>query len=165
MKRGIVVACLIGLVAALGVQAEETNSPTPPKPPMHRPIGPMMDNLLPPRALEDLALTADQKAKYDVLAADFKKDAAKWRADNNYDPEKAHEEMLKARAANDEATIKKLADQRKGLMDIRKGYADKVRALLTDEQKAKLSRPLERGPGGPRNGETTPPPAVVPAVK
>ena len=33
-----------------------------------------MDNLLPPHVVDDLALTADQKAKYNALAADFKKD-------------------------------------------------------------------------------------------
>jgi hypothetical protein len=49
----------------------------------------MMENLLPPPVLEELALTPEQKTNYDALAAGFKKDAAKWRADNNYDPEKS----------------------------------------------------------------------------
>ena len=146
MKRGIIVVCLIGLVAAMGARAEETNSPTPSKPPMQRPIGPMMDNLLGPRVLEDLALTADQKAKYDVLAADFKKDAAKWRADNQGSGTPPSPEA------------------RQAMRDLRKGYTDKVRAFLTDDQKTKLDQALERmraqhgqrGPGGPVGAPTPP---------
>jgi Spy/CpxP family protein refolding chaperone len=120
-----------------------------------------MDNLLPPPVLEDLALTPEQKTGYDALAAGFKKDAAKWRTDNNYDPEKAREEMRQARDSGDQATIQKLTDQRKGLMDLRKSYVDKVRASLTDEQKAKLDAALEHARqmrGGPGPGGATPPP-------
>jgi Spy/CpxP family protein refolding chaperone len=129
----------------------------------------MMENLLPPPVLEDLALTPAQKTNYDALAAGFKKDAAKWRADNNYDPEKVREEMRQARDAGDQATIQKLTDQRKGLMDLRKSYVDKVRAFLTDEQKAKLDKALERaremrGGQGP-GGAPPPPPPPPPAAK
>jgi Spy/CpxP family protein refolding chaperone len=160
MKRGIVITCLIGLVAATAALAQETNTP-PPMPPAHRPMAPMMDNLLPPPVLEDLALTPEEKTNYDTLAAGFKKDAAKWRADNNYDPDKVREEMRVAHDAGDQATIQKLIDQRKGLMDLRKSYVDKVRASLTDEQKAKLDTALEHARqmrGGPGPGGTTPPP-------
>ena len=159
MKRGIVITCLIGLVAATAARAQETNTP-PPMPPAHRPMGPMMDNLLPQPVLEDLALTPEEKTNYDALAAGFKKDAAKWRADNNYDPEKAREEMRVAHDAGDQATIQKLTDQRKGLMDLRKSYVDKVRASLTDEQKAKLDKALEHARqmrGGPGPGGAPPP--------
>ena len=160
MKRGIAITCLIGLVAATTARAQETNAPLP-LPPAHRPMGPMMDNLLPQPVLEDLALTPEQKTNYDALAAGFKKDAAKWRADNNYDPDKVREEMRMAHDAGDQATIQKLTDQRKGLMDLRKSYVDKVRASLTDEQKAKLDTALEHARqmrGGPGPGGTTPPP-------
>ena len=168
MKRGMIIACLIGLVAAVGARAADEPAAKPPESP--RPMrGNMMDNLLPPRVLDDLALTADQKTQYGALEASFTKDAAKWRADNNYDPEKAREEMRTARDSNDQAALKKLADQRKGLMDIRKGYVDKLRASLTEEQKTKLDKALANGPGrGPRGGPNsdakppappTPPPA------
>ena len=169
MKRRFVITCLIGLAAATAARAQETNVPPPPIPPAHRPMGPMMENLLPPPVLEDLALTPAQKTNYDALAAGFKKDAAKWRADNNYDPEKVREEMRQARDAGDQATIQKLTDQRKGLMDLRKSYVDKVRAFLTDEQKAKLDKALERaremrGGQGP-GGAPPPPPPPPPAAK
>jgi Spy/CpxP family protein refolding chaperone len=162
MKLGIVIICLIGLVAATATRAADTNAPPPTNWPTHRPMGPMMDNLLQPRVLEELALTPEQKTNYDALAAGFKKDAAKWRTDNNYDPEKAREEMRQAQDSGDQATIQKLTDQRKGLMDLRKSYVDKVRAFLTDEQKAKLDKALEHArdwSGGHGPGGAPPPPA------
>ena len=181
MKRGIIIACLIGLVAAVGARAadESTNKPPMDNRPM-RPMAPAMESILAPRVIDDLALTADQKIKYDDLNAGFKKDAAKWRTDNNYDPEKAREEMRKARQAGDNETMRKLQDQRRGLTDIRKSYIDKLRAFLTDEQKTKLDKALERGPGrgpgfGPRGGPNSganppappppPPPTPPPSDK
>jgi len=173
MRREIIIACLIGVVTAVGAHAADESTDKPPA--EHRPMRPMppaMDSILPPRALDDLALTGDQKIKYDDLNAAFKKDAAKWRTDNNYDPEKAREEMRAARDAGDNATMKKLGDQRKGLMDLRKSYVDKVRAFLTDEQKTKLDKALERAPGrGPRGGPNSeakppaPPPPPPPSDK
>lgn len=150
MKRGIIIACLIGLGAAIGAQAE-TNAP--PKPSRDgRPMGnrPNMDNLLAPPVLDELALTADQKAKYDPLAADFKKDLAKWRAEN----------QVSGNTPSPEA--------RQAMRDLRKSYIDKLRASLTDEQKAKLDKAQERmrargqrGPGGPGS----PPPPSPPSDK
>jgi len=146
MKRGLIIACLIGLIAPLGVQAQGTNAPPAPPPgggqQMRRPP---MDNLLPPRVLEELALTPDQKAKYDPIAADYKKDFAKWRESN---PPSGGQPSSEARQA---------------LKELRKGYMDKVRAFLTDAQKTKLDQALERrrgGPGGPggAGGSGGPPP-------
>jgi hypothetical protein len=99
--------------------------------------------VLPPRVLEALALTPGQQTKYDAIAANFKEDAKRWCDYNNYDPEEAHQEMREARHAGDEATVQKLADLRKGFRDLRRGYVDKVRTLLTDKQKATLDKTLE----------------------
>ncbi len=164
MKRGIVIICLIGLVAATAARAADTNAPPPSSPPARRPMGSMV--ILPPRVLEDLALTSEQQANYDALADGFKKDAAKWRADNNYDPEKAREEMSQARDAGDEATIQKLTNQRRGLMDLRRSYVDKMRAFLTDEQKATLDKALERAHdwSGGHGPSGAPPPPQPPPV-
>lgn len=140
MKRGIIITSLIGLVAATAARAADTDTPPLPNPSVHQP---MMGSLLMPRVLENLALTSGQQASYDALAVDFKKDAAKWRADNNYDPEKAREEMTQARDTGDQATIQKLTDQRQGFVDLRKSYVDKVRAFLTDEQKVTLDKAFE----------------------
>jgi hypothetical protein len=168
MKRGIAIICLIGLVAATAARAAETNAPPLPNPPVHRPMGRMMDNLLPPRVLEELALTPEQKTNYDALAAGFKKDAAKWRADSGYDPEKARETMSEARADDDKVTISVVTFERKGLMDLRKSYVDKVRAFLTDEQKATLDKALEHAhdwSGGHGPGGAPPPPQPPPVDK
>jgi hypothetical protein len=140
MKRGIVITSLIGLAAATAVRAADTDTPPLTNPSAHQP---MMGSLLMPRVVENLALTSGQQASYDALAVDFKKDAAKWRADNNYDPEKAREEMTQARNAGDQATIQKLTDKRQGFVDLRKSYVDKVRAILTDEQKVTLDKAFE----------------------
>jgi len=165
MKLGIAVICLIGLVAATAARAADTDTPPLPNPSAHRP---MMGNLLPPRVLENLALTSEQQANYDALAAGFKKDAAKWRADNGYDPQKEREEMSQARAAGDQATIQVVTNERKGLMDIRKSYVDKVRAFLTDEQKATLDKALEHAhdwSGGHSPSGALPSPQPPPADK
>jgi len=153
MKRGLIIACLIGLMAPLGVRAQGTNAPPPPPPGGGAMRGnrPNMDNLLPPPVLADLALTADQKTKYDALAAAYKTDFAKWREAN---PPTGNPPTPEARQA---------------VRDLRKSYTDKVRAFLTDDQKTKLDQALERarsrgprGPGGPGGsggpGGTPPPP-------
>jgi Spy/CpxP family protein refolding chaperone len=165
MKLGIAVICLIGLVAATAARAADTNAPPLANPSAHQP---MAGNLLPPRVLEDLALTSEQQANYDALAASFKKDAAKWRADNGYDPQKAREEMSQARAAGDQATIQVVTNERKELVDLRKSYVDKVRAFLTDEQKATLNKALEHAhdwSGGHGPSGALPPPQPPPADK
>ena len=117
---------------------------------------PKMDNLLPPPVLGDLALTPDQKTKYDALAADYKKDFAKWRESN---PPTGEPPSPEARQA---------------VRDLRKSYTDKVRTFLTDDQKAKLDQALERmrsrgrvargsgGSGGPGGAGGAPPPPPPP---
>jgi Spy/CpxP family protein refolding chaperone len=117
--------------------------------------GPALEHLLPPRVVDDLNLTADQKTKLADLESSFKKDAEKWRAAHPANPEA----VRKARESGDKEALNKLRDQRKELMDIRKGYVDKLRESLTAEQKDKLGKALERarehrghsepGPKGP----------------
>jgi Spy/CpxP family protein refolding chaperone len=151
MKRGIIIACLIGLVAGLTAQAQETNAP--PKPSGNGPAWgggnrPMMDNILMPRVLEELSLTADEKTKYDALEKDFKADFAKLREANKDDMQKGREAMR----------------------NLRRSYVDKVRAFLTDEQKAKLDKAQERaramrGGQGPGGAPPPPPPPLPPADK
>ena len=159
MKRGMIIACLIGLMAPLGVRAQGTNAPPPTPPGGDRPMRarPNMDNLLPPPVLGDLALTPDQKTKYDALAADYKKDFAKWRESN---PPTGEPPSPEARQA---------------VRDLRKSYTDKVRTFLTDDQKTKLDQALERmrsrgprgpgGSGGPGGAGGAPPPPPPPADK
>lgn len=141
MRRGHVIVCLIGLVAATAVRAGDTNAPAPFSLPERRHTRSMV--VLPPHVLEALALTPDQQAKYDAIAADFKEDARRWCDANNYDPGEAHEEMHEAREIGDEATVERLASLREGFRDLRRSYADKVRVVLTEKQKATLDKALE----------------------
>lgn len=152
MKRGIIIACLIGLMAGLTAQAQETNAPPKPRagngPAWGGGNRPMMDNILMPRVLEELSLTADEKTKYDALEKEFKADFAKLREANKDDMQKGREAMR----------------------NLRRSYVDKVRAFLTDEQKAKLDKAQERaramrGGQGPGGAPPPPPPPLPPADK
>ena len=132
-------------------------------PPAHhgpRGNGQLPDHILQPKIVDGLALTAEQKTAYDSLEAAFKKDAAKWRADNPID----ETAVQKARETGDKEALRQFREKRQGLMDLRKGYIDKLRASLTDEQKTKLDKALEemrtkqpRGQHGGKAGPTPPP--------
>ena len=130
--------------------------------PRHGPgPGPMLEHLLPPRVVDELNLTTDQKSKLADLESAFKKDAEAWRKAHVHNPE----ESRKAREADDKDSLKKLADDRRQLMDTRKNYVDKFRASLTDEQKKKLDDHLSemrerhgKGPRGEKHDGPPPPP-------
>ena len=146
---------------ALTVAQAETTTNTPPA--HHSPRGDaQLEHILPPKALPGLALTADQKTGLDNLEAAFKKDAAKWRADNPVD----EAAVKQARDTGDKEALRQFREKRQGLVDLRKGYLDKFRATLTAEQKTKLDTALEemrsRQPHGqphPKTTPVTPPPA------
>jgi hypothetical protein len=131
MKRGILIACLIGLVAAVGARAADE----PPANPTgeRRPMRSGMDNLLPPHVLEKLALTADQKTKYDALDASFKKDVAKWRSNQSSGSE----------SGSSSGSTNNVSSNRKGLRELHKGYIDQLRPSLTSDQTATLDKALE----------------------
>jgi Spy/CpxP family protein refolding chaperone len=165
MKQYKMLATMAAIALALGAFSVATaNDETNQVKPARRGPGPALNHLLPPRAVESLNLTADQKTKYDSVEADFKSAAAKWREAHPADPEA----LRKARESGDKDALQKLRDQRKELMDIRKSHVDQVRATLTDEQKAKLDKELEgmrehrpgrygKGPRGP-DGDNPPSP-------
>jgi Spy/CpxP family protein refolding chaperone len=166
MKQYKMLATMAAVALALGAFcAASANDETNQVKHAQRGPGPAFDHLLPPRVVEDLSLTADQKAKYDKIEADFKSAAAKWREAHPADPEA----LRKARESGDKDALQKMRDQRKELMDIRKSHVDQVRATLTDEQKAKLDKDLEearehrpghdkKGPRGPAGDNPPPPP-------
>ena len=82
--------------------------------------GAMLDNLLPPHALDELKLTADQKTKYDGLQAAFKKELDAWKSAHP----NAADQMRKAREDGDRDALHKLAEERKPVMDARKAGFD-----------------------------------------
>jgi hypothetical protein len=134
--------------------------------------GQMLDNLLPPRVLDELKLTTEQKSKYDELQAAFKKELDAWKAAHP----NAAEQMRTARENHDEAAMDKLREERKSVLEVRKANVDKLRQSLTTEQKATLEKSIEQarnrrgpgpdGPGGhgagagePKGEHPHPPPA------
>ena len=124
MKRGMIIACLIGLMAAVGARAADEPSTTSTG--EHHSARGAMDNLLPPRLLEKLDLTADQKTKYDSLSASFKKDLAKLESSSTStnSPSTGHRGMREVH-------------------ELRKKYVDELRPSLTSEQIATLDKAAE----------------------
>jgi hypothetical protein len=141
MKRGILIVCLIGLVAAVGARAADDSRPM---------RGGM--NLVPPPVLEKLALTPDQKTKYDTLNASFKNDLASWRSTHN-----------SGGGSGSGGTTNNVSSNRQGLKELHKSYMDQFRASLTSEQTVTLDKALEnlrnnRGGHGGTNSPANPPP-------
>ena len=154
------VVAVAGFTLTLAFAADAANT----QPPAHRgPHGPGAEHILPPPIVEDLVLTADQKTALDSFDAAFKKDAAKWRAENPID----EAAWKQARESHDKEAMRQLYEKQKGLSEIRKGYFDKFRASLNDEQKTKLDKAIDElrskhpnGQHGANTGKTTTPPPV-----
>ena len=128
MKRIMLVACLISLMAAVGARAaDEPSTSTTGE---HHSARGGMDSLLPPRLLEKLDLTADQKTKYDTLNAGFKKDLAKL-------------ESSSTSSTNNVSSNSNAHSNRKGIRELRKSYMDQFRPSLTSEQTATLDKAAE----------------------
>jgi len=136
MKHGIIVACSIGLILAASALAAPGSTNAPPM--NHRPTRLMMGNLLPPRILNELALTGDQQTKYDSLNASFKSDLAQWEANNG----QSGGTTTNAAPSGDRQTPGAL----------RRSYMEKLRGFLTADQNAKLTQANENGPGRGRRG-------------
>jgi Spy/CpxP family protein refolding chaperone len=135
MKRAIIIACLTSVMIAVGAAyaADGSTNAPPPAPP--HPMRPMLNNLLPPRVFDALALTADQQAKYNTLNESFKSDVARLRANR----ESASTNAVPGTA-------------RQELRELRHTYVEKLRAFLTADQNAKLTQALENMPGRGRRG-------------
>ena len=148
------VLTVVAIIALSGVAfADET---TPP-PTAHHNKGAMFEHILPVKIIESLTLTADQQTALASLDAAFKKDAAKWRAENPVD----EAAVQKARETQDGEAIRQLRQKQQGLMDIRKRYIEKFRALLTVEQQAAFDKAISTGRNHPAQQKPTPvtPPA------
>jgi hypothetical protein len=136
MERGILIACLIGFVAAVGARAAD-------EPPVnstgqHGPMRGGMGDLLPTHLLDKLALTADQKTKYDALDASFKKDLAKWRSTHS-----SGSESSSSAGSTNNVSSNSVSSSHKGMRELRKGYIDQLRPSLTSDQTATLDKALE----------------------
>jgi PAB1-binding protein PBP1 len=136
MKKLVLIVTVLALAATASTYAGDKEGKRKGAPGQGR-APQMMEQLLPPPAVEKLNLDAGQKARYDELSAAFKAEAAQWRAQNPV-TEADKEAMKKARESGDKEAMKPLMEKRKGLMEIRKKYVEQFKATLTDEQKEKL---------------------------
>jgi len=132
LTQTLITTLTIALIAIVAVQAQDEK-------PKHRPGG-MMEGLLPPMALEKLQLTADQKAKYEEINKEFAKDAKEFWASHA----ELREKMKAAREAGDKDKMKELMAEMKPMMEARKSGMEKVKALLTDEQKKTMEEMAEK---------------------
>jgi len=132
----LALAAVVAGSSVITVRAEDKPVGKPGHEGQHRPH---FEGLLPPMVLEKIKLTADQKAKYDAIVADFQKETAPLR-----------EKMKAAREAGDKEKMKELFQQ---IMPLRKAAMEKLEQVLTDEQKAELKKMREehgkRGHGAP----------------
>jgi Spy/CpxP family protein refolding chaperone len=150
MKRAVIIACLTSVVIAAGAYAADGSTNAPPSLPPH-PMRPMLVNLLPPRVFDALALTADQQAKYNTLNESFKSDVAKLRTNSQ-----------------SSSTNAVPGAGRQEARELRHGYIEKLRGVLTADQNAKLTQALEnmghgRREGGQAGGANPPGPTPPPA--
>lgn len=129
MKRIVLVTCLIGLMAAVGARAAD--EPSTSTAGGHHAARGGMDSLLPPRLLEKLDLTADQKTKYDTLNASFKKDLAKLEGGSTSSTNSTSSSGNTGHS------------NRKGIRELHKNYMDQFRPSLTSEQTATLDKAAE----------------------
>ena len=149
MKSILIAALTLALCSAVTARAEDK----PGRPGRGGPQGrPGMEGLLPPKALEDLKLTDEQKAKYDSIVADFQKEQKAFMESH---PE-LREKMKAAHEAGDKEAMKELFAEMKPMMDLRRDAMKELEGVLTEEQKATLQKMREEfgkhrpgGPGGP----------------
>ncbi len=152
MKCKMMMICLMGLMATIGAHAADDTGGSSTNPPSsgHHGARPAIDNLLPPRLLEKLELTTEQKTKYDSLNASFKKDLAKAESSSTStnSPSTGHRGMRE-------------------MHELRKKYVDQLRPSLTTEQTATLDKAAEnmrnRREGQSAGSASTPKPSSPPA--
>lgn len=146
----LAIGCM--MLAPLGVVAQETSAPPPAAGAQQGTPGPGMNGRPGPgrmqqRQLEmmtkELNLTPEQVDQVKGIQADSMKQMMAVRDDSSVKPE----------------------DRRSKMMEIRQSTHEKIRGLLTDEQKTKFDAMQGRMMGGPRGpngsagpGQTTPPP-------
>jgi Spy/CpxP family protein refolding chaperone len=150
----ILIAAVALLAVAVAVRAEEKPARKGAGAGGQRPG--MMEHLLPPMAQEKLNLTADQKTKVEELDAAFGKEVKAFWASHA----ELREKMKAAREAGDKDKMKDLMAEMKPMMEARKSGMEKVKALLTDEQKKTLEEMAEKmragRPGGHKPGGEKP---------
>jgi len=142
MKRTLLLLTAVALLAGPTAWAAKPDKPQPGAKPGAARMGNMP--LVPPKALEGLKLTAEQKTKYDEIDAQWAKERDAWQASHMEENTKLRAEAKAAREAGDQAKAKELGGKMRELnapmMELRKKYMDQVRALLTDEQKTTLDQ-------------------------
>lgn len=136
MRRWFVVIAVIAVAGSFVARAEEQEESKS-----------YRESFVSQRLLDRLSLTDNQRAKVKELRVQFEKVGDDWKAIHKSERDELRKERATAKAASDKAKLeeleKKWQDQFKPLQDLRQRYLDRLRALLTDDQKKKLNDELE----------------------
>ncbi|MDW8344037.1 MAG: Spy/CpxP family protein refolding chaperone [Verrucomicrobiae bacterium] len=104
--------------------------------------------LLPPPLIEQLHLTAAQRAEYDRLQAQWNDARDRHRAQHQEEMKKLRRELRAAREAGDEARVRELREQAAKIhrpqMELRQQLVQQFRATLTPEQQIVLDTARDR---------------------
>lgn len=125
----------LGIMAVLGLQAARADEPTA-RPGMHG-------------QHEDLGLTAEQKAKLKALRAEQRKTTEPLREQLKIQRDEL--KLLVDKKAGDSALTAKLDEinkSRKALQEAREKFTERMAAIFTPEQRARLA--IKMGEGGKR---------------
>ena len=133
------------LLTTVVLRAEESKTTPSANPPRQMLMSFQAPSLIPPRMVERLNLTDEQKEKLKVIEENYAKAAAEYRTAHQVEIDAARQEMEKAQQA--------MAKAYAGMQDIRKTSMGQFQTILTDEQK-------QRGSGG-----FEPPHGVVKEIK
>ncbi len=142
MKQSLIITVASALVLAAAVQAGEDEGGK------HKPKhNPQEMRLVPPRLSEKLNLTDDQQAQLKEIEAAYDKERDAWFVGKRDQMAARDAQARDARKAENEAQLKEVRKQRHELMQplvaLRKQHVDKVRGILTEEQKQTLDKSRE----------------------
>ena len=136
MKRSFILVAIAAIFAVFPSFAKEGGDAIPPK-----------DSFVSQHITDKLKLTPEQNAKLKELRVEFAKKQDEWLAAHKPNRGELRKEIEAAEKAKDTAKQKELEakwdEQFKALHQIRLEYRDKLREVLTDEQKTTFNKSLE----------------------
>ncbi len=150
----LVLIAMVGVMlfgASAMAQENATDKPTTQRREVRREF---LNNLY-ERLVKELNLTADQQAQVKQIIETHKQAVENWQKENGAELKSLHEQMAKAREANDAEAVKALREKLdkifKGRQELQESLNKQIKAVLTDEQKEKfenLSRLFRRAVEG-----------------
>jgi len=112
------------------------------------PLKPRQRPFISPRALKALNLSPTQRSQLDQLEAEFSTEQDLWMKEHRLHRATLRDQITAARTAGDQARLKELntewRQQFQPLTQLREKYRNRLRELLTEQQKTRLDEALTR---------------------